>query len=85
MGVVGRLWECGAINVGRQHLASHIVDQAVREQWVLSPGPGAGATPVVIVLPEREEHALGADMAAILLRANGRKPLIIHAEGPASD
>jgi DNA-binding transcriptional MerR regulator len=81
LGAVGELWASGAITVAHEHLASHILDGAVRG-LLRAAAPPADAPAVVLACFADEQHELPLLGAALEATAWGFRPVVLGARTP---
>jgi len=80
---IGELWECGAITVADEHLATALTNRILA---ALRPTPRGAAAPrrgrALLAAVEGEQHALGLRMAADLLEDAGYDAIYLGADVP---
>jgi methanogenic corrinoid protein MtbC1 len=84
---VGRLWETAQISVAQEHLATQITQVVIATlglQLDVGERVGAGRTAIVSSTPG-ELHALGGQMVADFLEAQGWSVLALGADAPADE
>ena len=83
---IGRRWERAEISVAREHLATQI-SQAVLAGLAsqLSPGDGGGGRRALVSCSPGEMHAIGGQMVADFLEADGWDVLMLGADVPAAE
>ena len=83
---IGDRWEQARISVAREHLATQVT-QAVLAQLAarLSPGDGGRGRTAIVCCPTGELHALGGQMVADFLEADGWTTLTLGADVPTAE
>jgi methanogenic corrinoid protein MtbC1 len=84
---VGRLWETAQLSVAQEHLATQITQAVIVNLALHLHGGepvGLGRVAVVACSPG-ETHALGAQMVADFLEAQGWTPMTLGADTPAHE
>lgn len=85
---IGRLWQCGALTVADEHLATALTNRvlaALRRSSggsLAATGAVAKRGRVLFAAVEGERHALGLRMAADVLEDAGYEPLYLGADVP---
>lgn len=84
---VGRLWEAAEASVAQEHLATQITQSVMIALALrLSPGEPIGrGRPAVVCSSPGERHALGGQMVADFLSAQGWEVLALGADVPAQE
>ncbi len=82
---VGAAWAAGSAQVRHEHFLSGVVDDLLRALRRELPAPGEAAPVVVLATLEGEQHALGLQMAALVVAAKGLRPLLLGAGAPLDD
>ena len=80
LGEIGLRWERGAITVGHEHLASHLVERrllSTAKGWDAGPGPLA-----LLACPSGERHTLGLICFGLLLADRGWRVAYLGADTP---
>lgn len=80
---IGRLWECGKIDVAQEHLASGTVRAGL--QKLLSDARGGLRGSAVLACAPGEQHEIGLLMLAVLLRADGWQVAYLGADTPCAE
>lgn len=75
---VGRSWESGRFDIGVERLATETV-RAWFEILALQTGPPTEAAPVVLACGPVDQHSLGLEALALLLRAEGTRCRVLGA------
>lgn len=84
---IGRLWETAQISVAQEHLATQITQVVIATLSLRLRAPervGAGRVAIVSATPG-ELHALGSQMVADFLEAQGWNVLALGADAPAQE
>ncbi len=81
---VGLAWAGGAAGVHHEHFLSGAVDDLLRALRLELAVP-EGAPVVVLATLEGEAHALGLQMAALVVASRGCQPLLLGASAPPAD
>lgn len=84
---IGRLWETAEVSVAQEHLATQITQAVIASLGLhLAGGEPVGASRVAIVASTPGEmHALGAQMVADFLEAQGWRVLALGPDTPAQE
>lgn len=84
MEAVGRGWADGALSIGEEHLATHLVEDALRSFRLSLRDPGTGRPILLATLPG-ERHGIGLETVALLLAASGYRPAIVGVDVPVEE
>jgi len=79
---LGDLWQCNAISVAREHLATAVTEAVLFDVAAAAPrAPGSGMA-VLVACVEGERHDIGARMVAQLLELDGFAVRFLGADVP---
>lgn len=67
----GRLWECNAITVAEEHMATAVTQSVMGQCYPLLPRSASCRGKMVLTGPQGERHQIGAHMVADVLEAYG--------------
>jgi len=81
----GRLWQCGAIHVGREHLGTRIVEDVLAEIARVGACAPALGWRVLIAAPSGDLHEIGGRMVARRFAQRGWEVLFLGANVPRED
>lgn len=81
---IGDRWHAGAISTTTEHFASSYIQGRLRALLGLA-GKNASGPTVIVACAPRDQHELGAMMAAVCLRREGYRVLYVGANTPLSD
>jgi DNA-binding transcriptional MerR regulator len=78
---VGRAWADGRLEIRHEHFLSEVVDDLLRSLRERMTESSAGPLVLLATLPD-EQHALGLQMAATALVAQGGRPRVLGVNSP---
>lgn len=84
MYAVGHGWRQGALRVGHEHMATHVV-RTFLARALSAANPSGAAARVLVTTPSGQRHELGALMAAVLAAADGWQALYLAPDTPAAE
>jgi len=79
---IGLLWSTESLNAAQEHFISNLVKQKLYSAIDALPSADSSKPPVVLFLPDFEDHEIGLLMANFMLRQSGRNVIYLGQKVP---